>query len=89
MIKIVRACWIKDQQIALVFSDGSEGEYDFAPLLAANTPLTQPLQDTANFQRFFLELGALCWPHGLEFSADKLHTHLQGANLLHLAVAPG
>jgi Protein of unknown function (DUF2442) len=85
MIKIVHARWIKDQQIALAFSDGSEGAYDFASLLAVKTPLTTPLQHIAAFQKFFLELGALCWPHGLEFSADKLHADLLAANLLHQA----
>jgi hypothetical protein len=85
MIKIVHAFWIKKQQIALVFSDGSEGVYDFAPLLVQNTPLTQLLQDTEKFQKFFLELGALCWSNGLEFSADKLHVDLLAANLLHQA----
>ncbi len=85
MIKIVHARWIKDQQIALAFSDGSEGVHDFAPLLSLRTPLTQPLQDTAAFQKFFLELGALCWPHGLEFSADKLRAELLAASLLHQA----
>lgn len=85
MIKIVHARWIKDQQIALAFSDGSEGVYDFASVLAVKTPLTQPLQDTAAFQKFFLELGALCWPHGLEFSADKLHADLLAAYSLHQA----
>jgi Protein of unknown function (DUF2442) len=83
MIKTVHARWIKDQQIALAFSDGSEGVYDFAPLLEQKTPLTLPLQDAAIFQKFFLELGALCWPHGLEFSADKLRIDLLVANLLH------
>ncbi len=82
MIKIIHARWIKDQQIALAFSDGSEGVYDFAPLLELKTPLTQPLQDTTAFQKFFLELGALCWPHGLEFSADKLHADLHASHLL-------
>lgn len=85
MIKIVHARWIKDQQIALAFSDGSEGVYDFSSLLAHKTPLTQPLQGTATFQKFFLELGALCWPNGLDFSADKLHVDLLTANLLHQA----
>ncbi len=82
MIKIVHARWIKDQQIALAFSDGSEGVYDFSSLLALKTPLTQPLLDTVTFQKFFLELGALCWPHGLEFSADKLHEELLTAHRL-------
>jgi Protein of unknown function (DUF2442) len=85
MIKIVHASWIKDQQIALAFSDSSEGVYDFASLLALKTPLTQPLQDTVAFQKFFLELGALCWPHGLEFSADKLRADLLATNLLQQA----
>ncbi len=85
MIKIVHAKWVKDQLIALAFSDGSEGEYEFAPLLAKDTSLTLPLKETALFQRFFLELGALCWPNGLEFSTAKLHADLLVANRLHKA----
>jgi hypothetical protein len=85
MIKIVHAKWVKDHVIALAFSDGSEGEYEFAPLLAKDTPLTLPLKETALFQRFFLELGALCWPNGLEFSAAKLHSDLLAENRLHKA----
>jgi hypothetical protein len=85
MIKIVHAKWVKDHVIALAFSDGSEGEYEFASLLAKETPLTLPIRETALFQRFFLELGALCWPNGLEFSAAKLHSDLLAANLLHKA----
>jgi hypothetical protein len=85
MIKIVHAKWVKDHEIALAFSDGSKGEYEFAPLLAKDTPMTLPLKETALFQRFFLELGALCWPSGLEFSAAKLHGDLLVANRLHKA----
>jgi hypothetical protein len=85
MIKIVHARWIEDQQIAMAFSDGREGVYDFASLLAVNTPLTQPLQEASKLQKFFLELGALRWPHGLEFSAYKLHADLLAANQLHQA----
>jgi Protein of unknown function (DUF2442) len=85
MIKIVHAKWVKDHVIALAFSDGSEGEYEFASLLAKDTALTLPLKETGLFQRFFLELGALCWPNGLEFSAAKLHSDLLAANRLHKA----
>jgi Protein of unknown function (DUF2442) len=85
MIKIVHAKWAKDQVVVLAFSDGSEGEYEFSPLLAKDTPLTLPLKETALFQRFFLEMGALCWPNGLEFSAAKLHGDLLAANRLHKA----
>jgi Protein of unknown function (DUF2442) len=85
MMKIVRAKWVKDHVIALAFSDGSEGDYEFASLLVKDTPLTLPLKETPVFQRFFLELGALCWPNGLEFSAAKLHNDVLAANRLHKA----
>jgi hypothetical protein len=82
MIKIVQATWAGDTKVALVFSDNTEGVYDFAGLLAKDTVLTRPLRDVESFKRFFLELGALCWPHGLEFSGASLHEDLQQAGLL-------
>jgi Protein of unknown function (DUF2442) len=70
--------------VALAFSDGSDGVYDFASLLSIDTALTQPLRNAEMFKRFFLELGALCWPNGLEFSASKLHNELAASgSLLH------
>ncbi len=84
MIKVVHAQWANDSKVALSFSDGSDGVYDFASLLSKDTALTQPLRNAEMFKRFFLELGALCWPNGLEFSASKLHSELAAAgSLLH------
>ena len=82
MIKLVHAMWAGDSKLSLAFSDGSQGIYDFDALLAKNTVLTLPLKNPALFQRFFLELGALCWPNGLEFSASKLHSELAAAEAL-------
>jgi hypothetical protein len=82
MIKLVHAKWVGDSKLSLAFSDGSQGIYDFDALLAKNTVLTLPLKNPALFQRFFLELGALCWPNGLEFSASKLHSELAAAGAL-------
>ena len=82
MIKLVHAKWVGDSKLSLAFSDGSQGIYNFDALLAKNTELTLPLQNTALFQRFFLELGALCWPNALEFSASKLHSELAAAGAL-------
>jgi hypothetical protein len=31
------------------------------------------LHDEAYFKRFFIDMGALCWPNGLELSPTKLH----------------
>lgn len=82
MIKLVHAKWVGDSKLSLAFSDSSQGIFDFDALLAKNTVLTLPLQQTAMFQRFFLELGDLCWPNGLEFSASKLHTDLTASGAL-------
>jgi hypothetical protein len=84
MIKVLHAQWAGDSKVALEFSDGSDGVYDFGSLLSKDTALTQPLRNEDMFKRFFLELGALCWPNGLEFSASKLHSELAASgSLLH------
>ena len=82
MIKITQAVYRSDQEIKLHFSDGSFGVMDFSEILAQKTSLTQALDDTVFFQRFFIELGALCWPNGLEFSAGSLYKKLEAAGKL-------
>lgn len=82
MIKITGATRVRDKVVNLEFSDGTQGSFDFSELLSKQTPLTIPLQAEEEFQRFFLELGALCWPNGLEFSAGSLHQRLDRAGAL-------
>lgn len=77
MIKIVKAEHTRDFQLRLTFSDGTHGEYDFAPLLAKDTVLTKPLKDIEAFKACFIEIGALCWKNGLEFSPAALYKQLQ------------
>lgn len=82
MIKIVKVEYIDKHQLRLSFSDNTQGDYDFAPLLAKETVLTKPLRDTENFKACFIELGALCWKNGLELSPSALHQELQSAGKL-------
>jgi hypothetical protein len=82
MIKIIKAETIGQTQLRLTFSDGTQGDYDFAPLLAKETVLTQPLKTPETFNTYFIELGALCWKNGLEFSPAALHQELQSAGKL-------
>jgi hypothetical protein len=82
MIKIVKADYICDYQLRLTFSDDTQGNYDFASLLAKETVLTQPLKSPETFKAFFIELGALCWKNGLELSPAALHKELQTAGKL-------
>lgn len=57
MIKIVKAETIGQPQLHLTFSDGTQGDYDFAPLLAKETVLTQPLKKPRNLQDPFHRVG--------------------------------
>ena len=76
MIKIVRVTPAAGTRVNLMFSDGSAGDFDLGPLIARNTTLTAPLADDLFRHGCFLELGALCWPNGLELSAASLHRQL-------------
>lgn len=82
MIKLVSFELRTAQRVWLRFSDGTAGEFDFASLLAADTEMTRPLADSNFFASCFLELGALCWPNGLDFSAASLQQRLAEAGRL-------
>ncbi len=77
MIKIIRATYLQGKALQLIFSDNSHGDLDFSELLSQKSSLTLPLQNEDQFCRFFLDLGALCWPNGLEFSPTSLHEMLE------------
>ncbi|MGH6609957.1 MAG: DUF2442 domain-containing protein, partial [Burkholderiaceae bacterium] len=81
MIKIIRAIAETDYSVRLTFSDGTEGVVNLEPKLRADTVLTRGLRAQSEFRRFFLDMGALCWPNGLEFSPAALHSELRAAGL--------
>jgi len=76
MIKITRAQFREAFTIELCFSDDTSGDYDLSAIIARDTVLTHPLNDLGFFRSFYLELGALAWPNGLEFSASAIHKTL-------------
>lgn len=82
MIKIIKAETIGQTQLRLTFSDGTQGDYDLAHLLAKDTVLTRPLKNPEYLDAHFLELGALCWRNGLELSPAALHNELQNSDKL-------
>ncbi|TYT73313.1 DUF2442 domain-containing protein [Desulfobotulus mexicanus] len=73
MIKITEAKYMGDFRIELSFSDGMTGIFDGKTLLQRDGVLLQKLKDEFFFKRFFLDSGALSWPHGLELSPAKLY----------------
>ena len=87
MIKIVTAEHLRDTVIRLTFNVGMVGVYDLAPIVDQKGPMVQPLREPAYFQRFFLELGALAWPNGLDLSPTAIHRELAEAGQLRPADA--
>ena len=83
MIKIIRVQYVQQKILRLYFSDNSYGDYDLQPLLARQTELVIPLNDEPYFKQFYLELGALCWPNGLELSPGNIHRKLAEQQKLH------
>lgn len=84
MIKLLKARYLDGFRFELSFSDGSEGIFDLKAYLGGRDgPLLIPLRDETFARRAFIEAGALCWPNGLELSAQRLHD----PELLKLAVA--
>lgn len=82
MIKIVKADYLDGYRIRLTFSDGKSGVQDFSYLLEKETLLTVPLRESSYFQKFFLELGALCWKDGLELGPQSLYEKMDAERLL-------
>lgn len=73
MIKVIKANYLENFQVALIFSDGREGIFDGRILLKRSGSLLEPLRNENYFQRLFIDAGALCWPNGLELSPTRLY----------------
>lgn len=74
MIKLLSAEYTENGLIAVEFSDGNKGVFDLSAYLNERTgSLLVPLADEGYARRCFIDAGALCWPNGLELSAERLH----------------
>jgi hypothetical protein len=82
IVKVIGVRPLGEYRLHLAFSDGSEGERDFADLIAEGGAMVEPLADKATFARVFLELGVLTWPNGFDVDSIALHDELRGAGLL-------
>lgn len=82
MIKLVAVHAEAGTALHLTFSDGTAGSFDLAPLIARDTPLTKPLAEAGFRERCYIEMGALCWPNGLELSAASLQQRMDKAGRL-------
>jgi Protein of unknown function (DUF2442) len=82
IVKVVRVKPLGGYRLHLAFSDGSEGERDFADVIAEGGPMVEPLADESTFTRVFLELGVPTWPNGFDVDSIALHDEMREAGLL-------
>ena len=73
--------------LALGFSDGTDGECDFADLSAEGGEMVEPLRDPAVFVRVFLDDGILTWPNGFYIDSIALHMEMKERGLLRRTAA--
>jgi len=82
MIELTHVEPVGKTSLLLRFSDGSEGVWDAAPIIARETVLTNALKDDNFFAQAFVDEGALAWPNGLDLAAHALHHELKDAGRL-------
>ena len=82
LTKMVRLEKLGGFRLRLRFSDGSEGEHDFAAMVQEAGPMMEPLRDADYFARVFLELGAPTWPNGFDIAPEWLRREMNAAGEL-------
>jgi hypothetical protein len=70
-------------RLALAFTDGTEGECDFADMIAEGGEMVEPLRDPAFFAQVFLDDGVLTWPNDFDIDSTALHMEMKEQGLLH------
>jgi hypothetical protein len=75
-------------RLKLWFTDGLAGEWDFSELARRQGPMVEPFKDAAYFDRVFLEMGALTWPNGYDWSPEALHADMIEAGALSPETVP-
>jgi Protein of unknown function (DUF2442) len=73
VIKILDIKTMSDFVLEISFSNGETAHFDGADYLASRAgSLLEPLRNSAVFNQCFVDAGALCWPNGLELSAERV-----------------
>jgi hypothetical protein len=73
VIKVLTCKPVADFKLALTFSNGERGVLDASIYLSEKQgSLLEPLKTISYFQSCFIDAGALCWPNGLELSAQRV-----------------
>ena len=87
IVHVVKVEKLGGYRLRLRFSDGTEGEHDFADVIAEGGEMVEPLRDPAFFSGVFIECGVLAWPNGFDVDSIALHMEMKKRGLLHRTAA--
>ena len=68
--QIIEASHVSGYRIELVFNTGLRKTVDFTHWLRG--PVFSPLKNRAEFRKFFIAGGSICWPNGADIAPETL-----------------
>lgn len=68
--QVIEAKYVSGHKIELLFNTGLRKTVDFTRWLRG--PVFEPLHDHAEFRKFFIAGGTVCWPNGADIAPETL-----------------
>jgi len=72
ILKIIKADYINDYRINIVFNDGLEKEINLNNELYGT--IFEPLKNKEYFKQFFIDCKTISWPNGADFAPEYLYS---------------
>jgi len=70
--QVIEAKYVSGYCIELFFNTGLRKTVDFTHWLKG--PVFEPLRNRAEFRRFFIAGGSVCWPNGADIAPETLYS---------------
>lgn len=68
--QVIEAKYVSGHKIELLFNTGLRKTVDFTRWLRG--PVFEPLRDHAEFRKFFIAGGTVCWQNGADIAPETL-----------------
>lgn len=78
MVSVIKACYIDQYKIFLVFSDKKEGIIDLKSIITKDhRPIFTELSNLEKFKKFKLEADTVVWENGLDLAPEFLYKNVK------------
>ncbi len=68
--QVIEAQYVSGDRIELLFNTGLRKTVDFSHWLKG--PVFEPLRNRAEFRKFLIAGGSVCWPNGADIAPETL-----------------